>query len=112
RHAVEGLVLELAQRRIVYDEVGHWNFHLEPRLLELRTEEHVAAQFSDRDYVIMSESGERTAPVDQPMDVGILHVDLIEFALAGGLEGGRLSRNHSRSEHQRNDTGHEATSNC
>src|SRR5690606_19205031 len=79
--AVELAALLRTQLRIVHDELLDGNLHLEARLLELRVHEDLPRELPDGNHMIVAEAlGDRAfALVDEPVDLGIGGIDLVEL---------------------------------
>src|SRR5690606_25979876 len=106
RRAVELLRLLRAQRRIVDDELLDGDLHLEPGLVELGVHEDLPLELTDRDHVVVAEPLREgaLALVDEPVDLGIRRVDLVELGPRGRPYLGRLRERETRGERDGNGT--------
>src|SRR5690606_30279011 len=105
RRAVELVALLRAQLRGVHDELLDRDFHLAPRLLELRAHEHLPGALTDRNPGTVTEAlrDRALALVDEPVDFGVGDVYLVELGFLRRLHLGGLREREAGS--QRNGNG-------
>src|SRR5690606_16662545 len=99
-HARKVLAHSRAKRRIVDDERLDRYLDLEPRLLELGMQQHATGHLADGDNVVVAEARERTGPINQPVDLRALGVDLVKLDVLGGLDLVGLSEDETRDDRE------------
>src|SRR5690606_8355713 len=72
----------------------------EPRLLELGMQQHATGHLADGDNVVVAEARERTGPINQPVDLRALGVDLVKLDVLGGLDLVGLSEDETRDDRE------------